>query len=81
MEELIAQLTEQTTAVMTQMQVLIPHTRYDIMKIIRSQCSVDSEEYTEDGVSMQLRVPENCRKMLEEFSVNAEIPREIVPAV
>ncbi len=81
MDELLAQLTEQTTAVMTQMQVLIPHTRYDIMKIIRSQCSVDSEEYTEDGVSMQLRVPENCRKMLEEFSADDGIPQEVVSAI
>ena len=74
MEELIAQLAQQTTAVMNQMQVLIPHTRYDIMKIIRRQCSVDSEKYAEEGVFMQLRVPENCQKALAEFltTKNAE---------
>ncbi len=81
MEELIAQLAQRTTAVMNRMQVLIPHTRYDIMKIIRKQCSVDAEKYTEQGVFMQLRVPANCQKALAEFSVPDEIFPEMVPAV
>ncbi len=81
MEELIAQLTQRTTAVMNRMQVLIPHTRYDIMKIIRKQCSVDSEKYTENGVLIQLLVPESCQKVLAEFIMPDEIPQEIFPAI
>ncbi|MFA6930418.1 MAG: GTPase HflX [Lentisphaeria bacterium] len=74
LEELILQLAQQTTAVMNRMQLLIPHTRYDIMKIIRKQCSVDCEKYLENGVYMELRAPLNCQNHLQEFIVSGERP-------
>jgi GTP-binding protein HflX len=74
--KLLEELARQTTAVMTKLQVLIPHTRYDIMTVIRRQCSVDLEKHGENGVFMRLLVPENCQKLLEEFACPDEFCQE-----
>ncbi|NMA42306.1 MAG: GTPase HflX [Oligosphaeraceae bacterium] len=65
--ELLEKLVEQSTAVMREMRLLVPHDRYDIMKTIRNRCSIDQEKYNELGVELILRAPESCQEMLEEF--------------
>lgn len=65
--ELTQELVVQTTAIMESMEVCIPHDRYDLMKMIRRQCSVVQESYDEHGCRMRLKVPSQHVESLRDY--------------
>ncbi|MDD3694458.1 MAG: GTPase HflX [Lentisphaeria bacterium] len=67
--QLLESLVQQSSALMREMRLLVPHERYDIMKTIRSQCSINQEKYNEQGVELSLRAPKSCQAILEEFAL------------
>jgi len=69
LEELRNELTLQTTALLDVMQVIIPHSRYDIVAQIRKNCSIEAQAYEEDGVHLCIKVPDKMKKILTPFSV------------
>jgi len=69
LEELRKELTLQMTALLDEMQVIIPHSRYDIVVQIRKSCSIEAQSYEDDGVHICVRVPDKMKKILEPFVV------------
>jgi len=46
---------------MEDLEITLPHKHYDLMKLIREEGSVKTEEYTEKGVSVTARVPRKVK--------------------
>ena len=50
-------MAELCRASMTEMALLIPHSRYDQLTLVRKTCAILSESYEDAGVRLTVRVP------------------------
>ncbi len=80
LQELLLELARQVSASMERLTVLIPHSRYDLMNVVRKNCALESEKYTEEGVLLELRVPASCLSLLSAFRLPESSPTA-TPAV
>ncbi len=67
--ELLQELSLQVSAGMQPLNLLIPHNRYDLMNVIRKNCALGSEQYTAEGVILELRAPPSCYALLSAFAI------------
>lgn len=57
LDVLLAAIEELCNAETTEMALLIPHSRYDQLTLVRKTCAIISENYENDGVRLTVRVP------------------------
>jgi GTP-binding protein HflX len=67
-EELRQAMAELCRASMTDMALLIPHSRYDQLSLVRKTCAILSESYEDVGVRLKVRVPKAAMASISAFS-------------
>lgn len=68
-DELVAAVSRAASATETQMKVLIPYQRGDLVSMAHSRCTVVTEAHGEDGTIMQLRIPPAFASQFKSFEV------------
>ena len=67
MDALRSAMAELCRASMTEMALLIPHSRYDQLALVRKTCAILSESYEDAGVRLTVRVPEAALSTISAF--------------
>lgn len=60
-------MAELCRASMTEMALLIPHSRYDQLTLVRKTCAILSESYEDAGVRLTVRVPQAALSTINAF--------------
>lgn len=68
--ELAAQLEAFCDANSLKRHLLIPHDRHDVIAKIRKTCTIDSEEYDDDGVHLLVRAPKAALNIIEDWGAS-----------
>ncbi|HQC51794.1 MAG TPA: GTPase HflX [Lentisphaeria bacterium] len=68
--ELAAQLEAFCDANSLKRHLLIPHDRQDVIAKIRKTCTIDSEEYGDDGVHLIVRAPKAALSIIDDWSAS-----------
>ncbi len=67
LDELLARISSEAARKGRTMTVLVPYTRGDIVRLAHESAHVVSEEHTEDGTRLVVRVPERLARRFEEY--------------
>lgn len=68
-DSLLERISMASAASDTTMNLLIPFDRGDIASLAHRRCYIISEQFTDKGTEMNLRVPEDLKKIFTEFDV------------
>lgn len=68
-DTLIAAMSKAASATETQMKVLVPYQRGDLVSVAHSRCTVVTETHVEEGTVMQLRIPSAFVSQFKPFEI------------
>lgn len=66
-ENLLLMIEEQLASAFVAVNLIIPHTRYDIINQLHQGGAVRKEEYDDDGVHITAKIPKGMLPLIEEF--------------
>ena len=67
--ELMALISSKLSAGMEEMEVLLPHSRWDLVEQLHSTGEVQALEYREEGVWFRAKVPASVAGRIEQYSL------------